>query len=64
MSERPLPVRIPLHALQVQGLGVLGQQVETARGHLNLYVSAILEGHGVSGQVRWHVEGEELVIDP
>lgn len=59
----PDPLRIPLSELQTRALGALGQQKQQAERDLNTYVSAILEGAGVSGpDVQYQLDGSTLVV--
>lgn len=64
MSETPLPMRIPLHPLQVKTLAALAAKVQAAQTEQNIYAVAILQGAGLDGEIRFHLEGEELVVDP
>ena len=59
----PDPMRIPLSDLQLRALGALGSQKQQAERDLNTYVSAILEGAGVSGpDVQYQLDGTHLVV--
>lgn len=59
------PTRIPLSPLQVQALGRLSLAVQHAERDRNLYMSAILEGAGVSGAaVQYQVTDDAVIVLP